>query len=56
MAACGQLGNVGLAFRPSPILEAPERFRPFLLPPPEPQAQNQPQIHTQQGAATAVMF
>ncbi|GIL50442.1 hypothetical protein Vafri_6565 [Volvox africanus] len=32
MAACGQLGNVGLAFRPSPILEAPERFRSFLLP------------------------
>ncbi|GIL65063.1 hypothetical protein Vafri_18912 [Volvox africanus] len=32
MAACGQLGNVGLAFRPSPILEAPERFRRFLLP------------------------
>ncbi|GLC36656.1 hypothetical protein PLESTM_000486100 [Pleodorina starrii] len=34
MAACGQLGNVGLTFRPSPILEAPERFRRFLLPPP----------------------
>ncbi|EFJ41566.1 hypothetical protein VOLCADRAFT_42666, partial [Volvox carteri f. nagariensis] len=27
MAACGQLGNVGLAFRPSPILEPPEHFR-----------------------------
>ncbi|PNH09276.1 Dual-specificity RNA methyltransferase RlmN [Tetrabaena socialis] len=33
MAACGQLGNVGLDFRPSPILEPPERFRPFLLQP-----------------------
>ncbi|KAG2489539.1 hypothetical protein HYH03_011990 [Edaphochlamys debaryana] len=32
MAACGQLGAVGLPFRPSPILEPPERFRPFLLP------------------------
>ncbi|KAG2435216.1 hypothetical protein HXX76_007299 [Chlamydomonas incerta] len=33
MAACGQLGDVGLSFRPSPILDAPERFRRFLLPP-----------------------
>ncbi|KXZ47632.1 hypothetical protein GPECTOR_34g791 [Gonium pectorale] len=39
MAACGQLGNVGLAFRPSPLLEPPEKFRRFLLPPPPPPVQ-----------------
>ncbi|GFR44485.1 hypothetical protein Agub_g5748 [Astrephomene gubernaculifera] len=37
MAACGQLGDVGPALRPAPILEPPERFRRFLLPPPAPQ-------------------
>lgn len=38
MAACGQLGDVGLTFRPPPILEAPERFRHLLLPAPVPAA------------------
>eukprot|EP00198_Chlamydomonas_reinhardtii_P012403 XP_001701740.1 predicted Fe-S-cluster redox enzyme [Chlamydomonas reinhardtii] len=45
MAACGQLGNVGLSFRPSPILDAPERFRKFLLPP-------SPAVATKQAATS----
>jgi 23S rRNA (adenine2503-C2)-methyltransferase len=31
MAACGQLGDAGLAFKPPPVLEAPPRFRELLL-------------------------
>jgi 23S rRNA (adenine2503-C2)-methyltransferase len=27
MAACGQLGDVGLAFKPSPLLDPPAAFR-----------------------------
>lgn len=30
MAACGQLGDVGLSRSPAPLLEPPERLRPAL--------------------------